>query len=64
MNFMATRVGPGTSAGFTFGSQSVANGYDVEFYTDGLKLDGGAQGLQTADGTVAVTRSGTFFVHM
>ena len=60
MNFMATRGGPGTSAGFTFGSQSSGNGYDVEFYTDGLKLDGGDQGI--TDGRwhhVAVTRSGT-----
>ena len=60
MNFMATRGGPGTSAGFTFGSQSAANGYDVEFYTDGLKLDGGAQGITNGRWHhVAVTRSGT-----
>jgi len=59
-NFIATRGGPGTSAGYTFGAQGSANGYDVEFYTDGLKLDGGTQDITYNKWHhVAVTRTGT-----
>ena len=59
-NFIATRGGPGTSAGFTFGAQSNSNGNDVEFYTDGLKLDGGI--MRVTNGHwhhCAVTRTGS-----
>ena len=36
MNFLATRGGPGTTAGYTWGAQSSGNGYDVEFYTNNM----------------------------
>tara|TARA_A100001201_G_scaffold22276_2_gene25068 strand:+ start:4731 stop:10220 length:5490 start_codon:yes stop_codon:yes gene_type:complete len=60
MNFLATRGGPGTTAGFTWGSQSSGNGYDIEFYTNGLQLNGGNQWITDKRWHhVAVTRSGT-----
>ena len=60
MNFMATRGGPGTTAGFTFGSQSSGNGYDIEFYTNALQLNGGNQWVtDNRWHHVAVTRTGT-----
>ena len=59
-NFIATRGAPGTSAGYTFGAQSNANGNDIEFYTDGLQLNGGTQFITNEKWHhVAVTRSGT-----
>ena len=59
-NFIATRGAPGTTAGYTFGAQGSANGYDVEFYTNGLQLDGGTQDITYNKWHhVAVTRTGT-----
>jgi len=59
-NFIATRGASASANGFTFGAQASSNGYDVEFYTNGLQLDGGSQ-LVTPNKWhhVAVTRSGS-----
>ena len=59
-NFIATRGAAASSNGFTFGAQASANGYDVEFYTSGMQLDGGNQ-LITPNKWhhVVITRSGT-----
>jgi hypothetical protein len=59
-NFIGTRGAAGTSAGFTFGAQSNSNGNDIEFYTNGLQLDGGNQTITNGKWHhVAVTRTGT-----
>ena len=58
-NFMATRGAPGTANGYTFGAQSNGNGNDIEFYTNGLQLDGGSQRITNKKWHhVAITRSG------
>ena len=59
-NFITTRGAAGTTAGYTFGAQGSSNGYDVEFYTNGLQLDGGTQDITFNKWHhVAVTRTGT-----
>ena len=49
-NFMATRGAPGSANGYTFGAQSNGNGNDIEFYTNGLQLDGGSQRITNKSG--------------
>ena len=61
MNFLATRGGPGTTAGYTWGAQSSGNGYDVEFYTNNMTgINGGNQWVTGGQWHhVAITRTGT-----